>query len=342
MLKFPEADGLGTEIRAIEYQLPSRIVKNEELSALHPSWNMERVALCTGVNERRWCTEDETALDLAEAACRKLARRADLSKVGALLFCTQNPDYVIPHNAALLQHRLGLPLSIAAIDYSLACSGFLYGLYLADALVRAGGSREVLLVTAETYSKLMNPGDRGPTTVFGDGAAVTLISHGAPSVGHFITGTDGGQAQCFMVAAGGARKPHSAATSQSSQDAFGNVRSLEQISMNGAGLLDYFKQVLPDCVQRLLCGAQITMNEVDLVVLHQASIVAMDLMFKALGVPAQKRYRNLSRVGNTISASIPIALRDAELEGVLRPGMVVLAVAFGAGLSWGGCLVRWR
>jgi 3-oxoacyl-[acyl-carrier-protein] synthase-3 len=336
------ADGVGAEITAIEYELPARSVGNEELAALHPAWNMPQVQLKAGVYRRYWCAADETALDLAERACRKLASRADLSRIGALLFCTQTPDYIMPPNAGLLQHRLGLPRSIAALDYSLACSGFVHGLYLADALVRARSTEQVLLVTADTYSKLMHPDDRGPTTLFGDGAAATLISRASARMGHFIVGTDGGEASCFRIPAGGARLPHSAETSRPVMDAFGNVRSADRIQMNGAHVLDFFRRELPRAVTSLFRQAEVTVGEIDLVVLHQASAIAMDMVFRELDVPPAKRYSNLARVGNTVSASIPMALRDAEQEGVLRPGMLVLLVGFGVGLSWSGCLVRWK
>jgi len=337
-----DAEDFGAEIAAIEYELPGRCVTNEELAALHPSWNMQQVEPRTGVQKRHWCSENETSLDLAEAACRKLAARADLSRVSVLLFCTQTPDYAMPPNAGLLQHRLGLPRSIAALDYSLACSGFVYGLYLADALIRSKSAEHVLLITAETYSKIMNSDDRGPASLFGDGAAATLIRRGSRDIGPFVNGTDGGAAECFIIPAGGARVPRSDVTGQMISDSFGNIRSAEQIHMNGANVLDYFKREVPLAVNCLLRRAKITISEVDLVVPHQASAIALELIFKALKVLPEKRYSNLERTGNTVSASIPIALRDAEVEGVLESGMLILLIGFGVGLSWSACLLRWR
>ena len=198
----------GADIVAIEYALPDRRIGNDELARLHPEWQMSQVARQSGVQSRAWAGPGETALDLAEKACRKLMARpgVDLSRTDALLFCTQSPDYVMPPDACLLQHRLELPVTVAAFDYTLACSGFVYGLYLAKALIQSESAQQVLLVTAETYSKWIHPRDRGPMTLFGDGAAASLIVPGAPGIGELAMRTDGAGAAAFWIPAGGARE----------------------------------------------------------------------------------------------------------------------------------------
>jgi 3-oxoacyl-[acyl-carrier-protein] synthase III len=334
----------GAYIAGVDYALPARRVGNDELAHLHPEWKMTQVAMRSGVQSRHWSGPGETALDLAEVACRKLLDRkcAELGKVNALLFCTQSPDYVMPPNACLLQHRLGLPRTVAALDYTLACSGFVYGLYLAKALIGAGMAEHVLLVTAETYSKWINPDDRGPSTLFGDGAATTLISAGEASIGGFVLGTDGGGASGFMVPAGGARFPRSSETALLTRDPSGNIRSAENLYMNGQAVLDFVKKEIPALVYRLLEQEKLTLDELDLVIFHQASQVALDFLSNALRIPPIKQFNNMANVGNSVSASIPIALRDAELQGKLKPGMRVMLIGFGVGLSWGGCIVNWR
>lgn len=334
---------VGAYIAAIEYALPTRRVTNTELAQRHPEWRMDLVVLRTGVQNRHVCEPDETALDLAEAACRKLAERANvnLAETDAILFCTQTPDYIMPPNACLLQERLGLPGAVAALDFTLACSGFVYGLYLAKALVTSGMARKVLLVTSETYSKWIHPDDRGPMTLFGDGAAATWVSSGAPAIGEFALGTDGGAAACFLIPAGGARQARSPETAKPERDSSGNVRTLENLYMNGVGVLDFVKTEVPPLVYRLLEQSDLTMDDIDLVVFHQASQLTLDFLFLSLHIPTEKQFSNISNIGNTVSASIPIALRDAELQGRLKPGMCVLIVGFGVGLSWGGCVVKW-
>lgn len=334
----------GAYIAAVDYALPARQVSNAELARLHPQWRMNQVVLHSGVENRHWCESSETALDLAEAACRNLARRTDfeLEHVDVVLFCTQSPDYVMPPNACLLQHRLGLPRTVAALDYSLACSGFIYGLYLAKALVQSGAAKHVLLVTAETYSKWIHPDDRGPVTLFGDGAAATIVSAGEPGIGGFALASDGGGAACFMIPAGGARLRRSPETGQPKTDQSGNVRTAEDIYMNGAAVLDFVKKEIPALVRTLLDQEKLTLDDLDLVVFHQGSQLTLDHLHKALRIPRHKQFHNIAKVGNTVSASIPLALREAQMQGRLKPGMSVMLIGFGVGLSWGGCIVNWR
>lgn len=333
----------GAYIEAVEYSLPSRIVTNAELAHLHPEWQMDQVSLRTGVESRHWCTSDETALDLAEEACRNLFGRNgfDKMKIDAILFCTQSPDHIMPPNACLLQSRLGLHRTVAALDYTLACSGFIYGLFLARALIISGSAKHILLVTSETYSKWMHPDDRGPVTLFGDGAAVALISSGQDGIGQFRLGTNGADSGCFMVPAGGARMPRSAETSQLEIDSYGNSRSKENLYMNGSAVIDFVKREIPGLVRGLLSQSDLTMDDIDLVIFHQASQVTLDFLKKSLRIPDKKFFNNLLNKGNTVSASIPIALYDAEKLSMLQPGMRVLLAGFGVGLSWGGCIINW-
>jgi 3-oxoacyl-[acyl-carrier-protein] synthase-3 len=332
-------------IVAIEYAFPERRISTSDLAEKHPGWQMDQVLLRTGVETRYWCEEGETALDLAETACRSLMNRMgnDLRQIDAILFCTQSPDHIMPPNACILQHRLSLPRTIAAFDYNLACSGFIYGLFLAKALIVSGSARNVLLVTAETYSKWMHPNDRGPMTLFGDAAAATLISAGDQiGLGEIALATDGGSANSFFVPAGGARLPCSTETKRTIEDKNGNIRTLENLFMNGSAVLDFVKQEVPSLVNTLLKQANLTLNDLDLVVFHQASQVTLDFLNRKLHIPPNKQFSNLRHVGNTVSASIPIALRDAELQGALKHGMKVMVVGFGVGLSWGGCIINWR
>lgn len=330
-------------IAAIEVALPARVVTSDELAELHPEWKMHEVVARAGVQRRHWAAEDETSLDLAERACRKLVEQGlDLTSVQTLLFCTQSPDYPMPPNACLLQDRLGMPMQVAALDYNLACSGYVYGLQLAKALVDSHQADNVLLVTAETYSKLMSLEDRGPATLFGDAAAATLVSAGFDGLSHFALATDGRRHNRFWVEAGGTRCPSSEDTRALSEDKSGNRRSREHLFMHGAGVFDFVRKEIPSFTRKLMQDAGVTMDDIDLVVFHQASKLALDFLNKKLEVPEAKRYSNVDRVGNTVSASVPLALHDAVKDGVLKPGMRVLLIAFGVGMSWGGCLVQWK
>ncbi len=330
-------------IAAIEYALPARSVSNEEIARLHPGWRIREVARRTGVLSRRVAGSEETALDLAEKACRALLSRMEYkpSQIQGILFCTQTPDYVMPPNACLLQHRLGLPTSVAAFDFSLACSGYVYGLFLAKSLIAAGAMDSVLLVTGDTYSKLISPLDRGPYTLFGDAAAASLIVPAESGISDFVLGTDGSQGSCFIVPAGGSRLPRNAETGKLSADKSGNQRSQEQIAMDGAAVLAFVEREIPAAIEALLRRVNANLSEVDLFVFHQASQLATDYLAGALQIPQDKIFSNIAEIGNTVSASIPIALRDAERQGKLTTGDRVMLVGFGVGLSWGACLLTW-
>ncbi len=333
----------GAEIRGIDYALPSRRVDSAELTARHPEWQMEAVTRRGGVRTRYWCAEGETALDLAQNACLKLRDRFPdaFASTDVLMFCTQTPDHPMPPNACLLQSRLGLPKRVAAWDYTLACSGFVYGLYMARALIASGSAKHILLVTADSYSKIISNDDRGPATLFGDAAAATLIAAGGDRIGPFSLATDGTRSQCFYIPAGGMRLRRSEATAGRRRDRNGNLRSDEDVYMNGPAVIDFIKKEVPVLVRDFLTLQKLTVADIDLVVFHQASQVTLDALTRMLRIPSEKLFNNLSEVGNTVSASIPLALREAEQRGVLTQGMLVLVVGFGVGLSWGAGLIKW-
>jgi 3-oxoacyl-[acyl-carrier-protein] synthase-3 len=237
-----------------------------------------------------------------------------------------------------------LPTSIPAFDFTHACSGHVYGLYFAKALVASGAADCILLLTADTYSRHLHPDDRSTVTLFGDGGAATLIraaTDGGGEIGEFCIGTDGGSSSIFAIAAGGARLPRSAETAKSFVDPGGSTSSPEHIHMDGPGVLAFVRKRVPAMVRELLAKTQTTLDDVDLVVCHQGSGMTLDYVERWLSLPPEKTFRNIANVGNTVSASIPIALRDAELAGRLRPGMRVMLVGFGVGLSWAACLVDW-
>jgi 3-oxoacyl-[acyl-carrier-protein] synthase III len=333
-----------TIIRSIAYALPERELSNSDLESEYPGWNMAKVVERAGVRSRRVAEADETAFDLSVRACEKLADHGgvDMSAIDAILYCTQTPDHVMPGNAHLLHHHLGLGDDVLAFDYTLACSGYVYGLALADSLVRAGLGSEVLLVTAETYSKRIHPGDRSTRVLFGDGAAVTHLS-GGEGGGRIVAARLCSQGRVFeraFIPAGGARRPRTEATRREAADRSGNVRTEETIHMDGVGVWSFVNSAIPGHIASFLAERSLNMEDVDLCVFHQASKVTHDSLVKALGVEPEKLYTHLEDVGNLVSASIPVALRAALDEGAIRPGDLVLLSGFGAGASYGSVLVE--
>jgi 3-oxoacyl-[acyl-carrier-protein] synthase-3 len=335
----------GFAIRGIRYRLPAHTVTNDDLSEIHPDWNMRLIESKTGVKSRHIASESELASDLAYDAACELFQSGIIAadEVDALLFCTQSPDYVMPPNSALLHRRLRLRKSVAALDFTLACSGFIYGLALAGGLGHMMSYRTILLVTADTYSKYIHPKDRSTTTLFGDGAAATLVGQRRRNEGiiDILLGTDGaGGWDKFIIPAGGLRQPRSAVTAEPHRDVSGNERSDETIFMDGAAILDFAERDVTSAVQEILKRNGLAVTDVDLFLFHQASAYALSRLREALAIPPERSFDNLETVGNTVSASLPILLRDAEVAGKLRPDMLVLIVGFGVGYSWGCCLMR--
>jgi 3-oxoacyl-[acyl-carrier-protein] synthase-3 len=330
-------------IEDISCALASRRLSNDELRAEYPGWDFDRLEARTGVNSRYVAAPGETALDFAMRACEQLAAKGRLvtADVGAVIFCTQTPDYIMPPNACLLHGKLGLSPDVLAFDINLACSGYIYGLQLATSLIQSGAVNRVLLATADTYSRYIHPGDRATRCLFGDGGAVSILAPSPDGRGirAIRCGTAGKHFNKFFIPAGGMRTERSAETAQETTDRSGNVRSAEHIVMDGIGVLSFFNATVPCSVKELLAQNRLSIDDIDLFVFHQASQVALDSLRMALKIPREKMVYDLLETGNLVSASIPVALSHALESGQAKPGQLALLCGFGVGLSWGTALV---
>lgn len=342
----PRPEGsVAARIAAIATHLPDAVLDNDALAALYPSWPADKILDKTGIRQRRIAAEGETALDLGCAAAAKLfasgAARPD--DIDFLLFCTQAPDHVLPTSACIMQERLGLSRRVGALDFNLGCSGYVYGLSLAAGLIASGAARRVLLVTADTYSKYTHPLDKSVRTLFGDGAAATLIEtvEGARgSIGPFVFGTDGSGADSLIVRAGGFRQPSSPETAVETEDRAGNVRSADNLYMDGSAVLAFTLREVPGTFRQLLAKSGSTEDDYDHVVLHQANKFMLDTLQKKLGLPDGKVPRRYEDIGNTVSSTIPFVLAGLMEEGKLDAESRVMVIGFGVGLSWAaGCII---
>lgn len=330
----------------IAVALPKTAVDNETLLEGVPAHQRELLVRHSGVHRRHIAAPGQTALDLGEQACRTLfSRRPEMpALVDTLLFVTQSPDYPLPPNSCVLHGRLGLKESVAALDLSHACSGFVYALHLAQALIASGAAKHILVVAADTYCRFIHPDDRSARLLFGDGAAATLI--GAAPDGRGVLdvacGTAGIHYDKFIVPAGGCREPVTdAIRSHTDRDSSGNLRSRATIHMAGRDMLACVSSRIPSHVNELLARNGVTPAAVDWFVFHQASGIVLESLTRLLNLDPAKVIRRLENVGNTVSASIPITLQAALEDGLIRPGHLVLLCGFGAGLSWGTALLRW-
>jgi 3-oxoacyl-[acyl-carrier-protein] synthase-3 len=318
-------------VTAIAIHLPERTESNADLQREFPTWRMQQVENKTGIQLRHLAAAEECASDLAFQAAEKLfaSGACRREEIDYLLFCTQTPDYFLPTSACLLQHRLGLPQGIGALDFNLGCSGYIYGLSLASALIDSGQANHVLLLTADTYSKLIQPADRHVRTIFGDAAAASLVQRSpskttVPGIGPFVLGTDGSGGEHLITRAGAFRHPS----------------GTPYLEMNGPEIFQFALRVVPQCVNELLRRAGLELHDIDLFIPHQANHHMLEHLRDSLKISPERFFIGMHDCGNTVSASIPIAMQQARERGVINAASRVMLLGFGVGYSWGACLLR--
>lgn len=327
-------------LKAIDYHLPGKILTNQMIASEFPEWTEDKIDKKIGIKERHITAEGETASDLAIIAAEKLFNNDAInrSSIDYLIFVTQSPDYHLPTTACIIQTKLGLTKQITAIDVNLGCNGFIAGLSLAKAVIVSGQATNVLLLTAETYSKYMHERDKSNRTIFGDGSAATLVStDGFARVGNFVIGTDGTGAENLIVKTGCAR--HLSPINDLHFDDFGNPCSSDNLFMDGPAILNYSLDSIPSLVKEVLEKNNLTMSDIDLHVYHQANTFLANLERRKLKIPEEKYFCYIEKVGNTVSSTIPIALCEALKAGKIKKGSKVLSVAQGLGYTWGGMVL---
>jgi 3-oxoacyl-[acyl-carrier-protein] synthase-3 len=328
-------------IKAISYFLPDPIVTNQVLLNDFPEWSVEKVAGKIGVIERHIAANDQTSSDLAIKAAQRLFSENSISpdSIDFILLCTQSPDYYLPTSACIIQERLGIPVKSGAFDFNLGCSGFVYGLAIAKGLILGGIAKNILLLTSETYSKFIHPRDKSNRTIFGDAAAATLISdNGFAEILNFSLGTDGRGADKLIVKTGGLRCP--AQANDFHLDESGNPVSSDYLFMDGAEIFNFTLEMVPELTTDTLKVNSIQKDDIDLFVFHQANKYMLNFLRKKIKIPEDKFYYYMEKVGNTVSSTIPIALKEAFNEKRISSGNKVLLAGFGVGYSWGGTILE--
>lgn len=334
-----------SEILGIAGYLPEKIVTNDDLASLHPDWDMPRIAAKTGIVARHIAAETETAADLAFGAASKLLEQRLVPKeeIDYLIVVTQTPDYLLPSNACQLQSRLKLGSQVAALDLNIGCSGFVGGLHLCTSLIQSGQARNVLLITTDTYSKLLHPLDRTVQALFGDGAAATLVSRSRSGghIGQFVLGTNGSRAGDLIVPAGGFRQPRSVQTAAQTVDAQGCVRNAESLFMDGQAIFTFALTEIPRSITQLLKKSDLSVQQIDWYVFHQANRFMLENLAAIARIAPDKMVYHLESIGNTVAASIPLALERYLIDQRIQPGQNLILAGFGVGLSWAACHVLW-
>ena len=328
-------------IKSISYYLPNKIVTNEELVKDFPEWNAEKVSTKTGIFTRCVSASNETAGDMAEKAAIKLFSEYSISPtdIDFILLCTQSPDYFLPTTACILQEKLGISTNAGALDYNLGCSGYIYGLALAKGLIFSGIANNILLLTSETYNKYIHISDKGNRSLFGDGAAATIVStEGFAEIGDFVLGTNGKGAENLIVRTGASR--NKITCEDLGKDEGGQVLSSDHLYMNGTEIFNFTLDAVPALMNQVLKKNHLEKNDIDEYIFHQANKFMLNTIRKVCDIPKEKFYINLENKGNTVSSTLPIALKDALLDNTLKDRMKVMLTGFGVGYSWGGCVLH--
>jgi len=323
-------------IAGVGSYVPSKVLTNEDLSKLVDTSD-EWIRTRSGIRERRIAAADEACSDLAvKAAQAALAdAKVSASDIDLLIVATCTPDQPLPSTACIVQHKLGIPAHATCFDIAAACSGFLYALEIAYGQLQTNRYKRALIIGAEKLSTITDWTDRTTCVLFGDGAGAAVLNKvEQPGIGILGTdlGADGEFADNLYIHAGGSRTPASAETVAQRDHC---------IRMNGREVFKSAVRVMETVAREMLEQHQLSPDQINLVIPHQANIRIIEALASNLKMPMDKFFVNLDRYGNTSSATIPLALDEARRAGRIKPGDINLLVAFGAGLTYGATLVRW-
>lgn len=315
--------------------LPEQVLGNEELAerfGLTPEWILER----TGIRQRHIAAPGQACSDLAIAAGRQALENAATlpEEIGLVIVATSTGDCRAPATAAIVQAALGIPNALC-FDLSAACSGFVYGLTVACSLVVSGECGKALVIGAEVMSRVVDPADLNTAILFGDGAGAVVVGPVAEGFGLLATdaGSDGSEHALVSIPGGGSRM-----TAVPGKPSGGMLF----LQMDGVHLFMFAMRVLGDSALRVIKNAGLSPEDIDLFIPHQANLRIIEAAAGRLDLPMEKTVLHLEHCGNTSAASIPIALHEAVRNGCIGPGDRVVMTGFGAGLSWGSCLLRWH
>ena len=322
----------GYSIRKISYHLPEKVERNDQLKIIYPEWEIDNVVKKIGIFQRHISDKNETSLDLGFTASLKLFSEYKVSpdEVDSLIFVTQTPDYLLPPSSCILQEKLSLKKNILSLDINLGCSGFVNSLAVATSLMNSQMVCNCLIICGETYSKYIDKKDRTNRLIFSDGGSACLVEKNYKKnsfIGKFNFGCDGKGSKELMIEGSGARNKIN----------FAN----QKLFMNGPAILLFTLSQVPPLLNKTLKDNDLKLEDIDLFVFHQASKLVLDLLSKKIGIQRSKMYSNLENKGNTVSCSIPIALKDACEENKLNCDDLVLIIGFGVGYSLGSTIIKW-
>jgi 3-oxoacyl-[acyl-carrier-protein] synthase III len=321
-------------IAALGSYVPEKVLTNADLEKMVDTSN-EWIVTRTGISERHIAAPEEATSDLAIKAARQALAKANFpaEDLDLIVVATVTPDMFFPSTASLVQGALGAKRA-GAFDLMVGCTGFIYGLVMASSIISTGAAGSVLLIGAECLSRITDWQDRSTCVLFGDGAGAALLRPTEPGRGllSFVLGNDASGADCLKIPAGGSRLPASAETVEARQ---------HYLYMEGNEVFKFAVRIMEEAALDALERAGLTIEDVSLLIPHQANIRIIDAAARRLKLSPEQVWRNVDRYGNTSAATIPLCLEEAVAAGRINPGDIVLCVSFGAGLSWAAAVLRW-
>lgn len=314
--------------------VPEQVVTNKDLEKLVDTSD-EWIVTRTGISERRKAESHIATSDMGVIAGQRAIEAAGLKPddIDLIIVATITPDMFFPSTACIIQEKIGA-VNASAFDLSAACTGFIYGLAVGSQFITSGMYKHVLVIGAETLSRILNPADRNTLVLFGDGAGAAVLGPVEDGKGFlaFDLGSDGSGGNLLYLEAGGSRLPVSEETIKKGQ---------HYLAMSGNDVFKFAVRIMGETSLKTLEKAGLTREDVDYLVPHQANIRIVDAAVKRLKLPAEKVYVNLDKYGNMSGASIPVALDEALKENKINKDDIIVLVGFGAGLTWGACVIRW-
>ena len=325
---------MSIELKYISTYFPASVLTNETLSHDFPQTTADQIFKNTGILKRYVSAPNEIASDLGVNAAENLFSDYKINKetIDFLIFCSEGFDYIAPASSCIIQDRLGLSKGIGCIDLPYGCSGYIYGLGIANGLLAANMATNILFLTADIPTKVIHQDDLELRSIFSDISTANLIAKNNYNQ-HFVFGTDGSGYKNLLVDNSGFRNP---LNKESNKHLLNG-----QMKMNSTEIFLFAVKAVPKLVNEVLEKYNYNLNDVDLFVFHQASYFMLEIIRKKIKVPKEKFFINIEGVGNSVSSSIPVALKEAEQKGILKRGMKVMVAGFGIGYSWGATIIKY-
>jgi len=329
-------------IHSTRYFLPKTTYTNADFFGEFPELKGSSIEK-TGVKTRRIAQKNEVSSDMALAAAELLIKEEGINRedIDFILYNSADLDYYTPATSCVLQGKLRLKSSCGTMDIVNGCSSFVYGLGIASGIMETMGARNVLLLTSSVLTKYIHPQDKANRFLFGDAAAATfIVQSDKQQIGPFVYGTDGASYGKIIIKDGFARFPLTESSFVNRADEYGNITNDASFEMDGTAIFLFSNRTVPPMIDELLAKASLSKSEIDLFIFHQPNVFLNEHLRKKMSIPEDRFFHCMENFGNTVQSTIPIAIREAQVAGKLKPGMKVLLAGFGTGLSWAATIVQ--